>query len=380
MSLVPADADFMIWSIVFGLVAFGFWSEANTRVGRNLTGIIVAMMAAMLLSNLRIMPFESQVYDSIFESLLPIAIPLMLFRADLVVAFRKGGSTVVAFCIGAVGIVIGAFVAAAFIPLGEITAVAAGMYTATYTGGSANFAAMAIAADFNEGATLTSMLAADIIATNLQTMFLIAMPGLAIFRQVFKFTGTGASAGGEDSNIALAKPRGELDLFGAAFAIAVAMLLVYLGAALAQWLQRPPLGIIFTTVFALILSNLLKPVIRLMAHDFEIGLFAIFLFLVALAAGANVSTLVDIGMTFFLFAMLILLVHMVFIVVVGRLFGLDLRSIIIGSTACIGGVTTASAIASAKGWRDLIIPGILAGTIGSSFGTLLGAWVWKMLS
>ena len=53
---------------------------------------------------------------------------------------------------------------------------------------------------------------------------------------------------------------------------------------------------------------------------------------------------------------------------------------VIGSTACVGGVTSAAAIASAKGWRDLIVPGILAGTIGNAFGTRLGVWVWTILS
>jgi uncharacterized membrane protein len=58
---------------------------------------------------------------------------------------------------------------------------------------------------------------------------------------------------------------------------------------------------------------------------------------------------------------------------------LDIRSIVIGSTACVGGVTTASAIASAKGWRDLIIPGIMAGTLGNALGSFLGVWIWSLL-
>ena len=83
MSLVSPDSTFLVWSLVVAIVGFGFWAEKNTAVGRYLTGIIVAMSLAMLVANLRILPFESPVYTSIFDSLLPLAIPLMLFRADV---------------------------------------------------------------------------------------------------------------------------------------------------------------------------------------------------------------------------------------------------------------------------------------------------------
>ena len=78
--------------------------------------------------------------------------------------------------------------------------------------------------------------------------------------------------------------------------------------------------------------------------------------------------------------MILLVVHTIFLLIVTRIFGFDLRSVVIGSTACIGGVTTAAAISTAKGWRDLIVPGILAGTLGNALGTFLGVLVWSVLS
>ena len=380
MSLVSADAHFLVWSVVVGIVAFGFWSEAHTRLGSNLTGVIVAMTAALVLSNLRVIPFEAEVYDSIFSSILPVAIPLMLFRSDLVEAFRKGGATVVAFCIGSVGVMLGAIIAAFLMPLGDLTAIAAGMYTATYTGGSVNFAATAIATDFNDGPTLTSMIAVDIVATNIQTIVLVGLPGIAFVRRLSGYSKTTDDAVHVEEKTSHADQKQGLNLAGAAFAIAVSLLLVYAGYTTAEAIGNPPLGIIFTTIYALVVSNFMKPVVRVMAHDFDIGLFAIFLFLVALAAGADVSSLLNTGLPFFVFAMIILSVHTLFTLAVGRLFGLDLRSIIIGSTACVSGLTSASAIASAKGWRDLIIPGIFAGTIGTALGTFMGVAVWTVLS
>ena len=380
MSIVPADAVYLLWSVLVALVAFGFWSEKHSNIGRHLTGIVIAMVSAMILSNLRLIPFTSDVYYTVFERVLPVAIPLMLFRADLVEAFRKGGKTVVAFCIGAIGVVIGAFVASLLIRLGDISAVTAGLFTATYTGGSANFAAVAISADFNDSATLVSMVAADIIATNLQTIFLIALPGIAIARFVMRGDDGDIDASHDAGPEPAASADREFDLAGLSVSLAVALLLVYLGATTAEYLDRPSLAIVCTTVYALLVSNFCKPLVRIMSHDFELGLFAIFLFLVALAAGADVGHMLDSGLTFFVYALILLLVHTVVIAIGARVFGLGLRNMVIGSTACVGGVTSAAAIASAKGWRDLIVPGILAGTIGNAFGTLLGVWVWTVLS
>ncbi len=379
-SLVPENATFLIWGILIALVAFGFWSEQNTKVGRYVTGIIIAMAAAMLISNVRILPFSAPVYDTIFKYLLPVAIPLTLFRADLVDAIRKGGGTVVAFGIGCVGVMAGVFTATLLMSLGDITAIVGGLYTATYTGGSANLAATLIATDFTDSTAITALVAADVVATNIQTLFIVALPSILIIRRFFAFDDSDIQSTNDSPHNDKPFISGSVNLTGAALSLATAMTLVYLGQITADYLKMSTMAIVFTTVYALIISNFCKPLVRRMSFDFELGLFLLFLFLVALAAGADISVLVRTGVDYFIFAMIILVVHTLIIIVGAKLLRLDLRSAVIGSTACIGGMTTAAAIASAKGWRHLIVPGILAGTFGNSIGTLLGVWMWKLLS
>jgi uncharacterized membrane protein len=52
--------------------------------------------------------------------------------------------------------------------------------------------------------------------------------------------------------------------------------------------------------------------------------------------------------------------------------GLDRKRLLIASNANIGGPTTAAAMATAKGWSSLIVPGILVGIFGISISTFLG--------
>lgn len=385
MTLISPESSTLLWAVVIGLAGFGFWAEQNTRLGKLMTGVIISMMLTILLANLKIIPTAAPVYDTIFSRILPIAIPLLLFRANIRTALRDGGPTLWAFGIGSAGVVLGVFIAAALVPLGDLKAVTAGLITATYTGGSANLAAVAIAVDFNQGAELTSMIAADIIATNIQTMVLIALPGLAFINRIY-----GKAESNDASNKASGHPTGSkpfvlknLDMAGASMAVALAFLLVAIGDAIAGKMGIQSIGILVTSALALLIANFAKPVVELLSGDFEIGTFLIFLFLIAVASGADIWVLAETGPVFFVYVSIVLAIHTLFLLLVARIIRpwvvLDIRSLVIGSTACVGGVTTASAIASAKGWRDLIVPGIMAGTLGSAVGSFLGVWIWSFL-
>jgi uncharacterized membrane protein len=387
MTLIEPISSSLLWAIIMALAGFGFWVERNTRIGRMMTGVIVAMAAAMVLANLRVIPTEAPAYDTIFSTILPLSIPLLLFRADLRRAIREGGPTLWAFGIGSVGVVLGVFIATALVPLGELKAIAGGLYTATYTGGSLNFSAVAIATEFNRGGDLTSMLAADIIATNLQTMLLIALPGIALIRRLFgepekadQHRNPPTEIKQETTSFVVTK----FDLAGASLALAVAFALVAAGHVIAGMAGRESLGILITSALALIVGNFMRPLVARMSGDFEMGTFLIFLFLIAIACGADVWVLIESGPVFMIYTGIVLGFHTLFLLVMSYLIkpyvAMDIRSIVIGSTACVGGITTASAIASAKGWKDLIVPGIMAGTLGNAIGSFLGVWVWSYLS
>ena len=64
---------------------------------------------------------------------------------------------------------------------------------------------------------------------------------------------------------------------------------------------------------------------------------------------------------------------------IGLLFRLDLAEIAMASAVCIGGPSSAAALASAKGWRNLLIPGILAGSFGYAIGSFIGVTLVQWL-
>jgi len=74
---------------------------------------------------------------------------------------------------------------------------------------------------------------------------------------------------------------------------------------------------------------------------------------------------------------------MVVSLLAGKMLKYDLEEILIVSNANIGGPTTAAAMAIAKGWKDLIGPVLVVGTIGyiigNYIGTTLGLWFGTMM-
>ena len=104
-----------------------------------------------------------------------------------------------------------------------------------------------------------------------------------------------------------------------------------------------------------------------------------FIFLASVGASADIWQLIEIGPVLFVFALIIITVHTVVLFGVGKLFKLDLAELAIASVVCIGGPSSAAALASAKGWRDLLIPGVLAGSFGYAIGSFVGITVVEWL-
>lgn len=77
------------------------------------------------------------------------------------------------------------------------------------------------------------------------------------------------------------------------------------------------------------------------------------------------------------------MINMLISLIAGKLVKANLEDIVLASNANIGGPTTAAALAIAKGWKNLIGPILVVGTlgyiIGNYVGTLLGVWFSGML-
>lgn len=377
-SLVAADNDFAVWAALIGIAAFGFWCERHAW-GRRFSGVMLLITLAIVLSNLRIIPTQAAAYDAVWTYLVPVAIPLLLFQADLRRIFSEAGRTLVAFFIGGVSVVVGVLVATALIDLGPEETKLAGIFAGTYIGGALNFAAVAEVTEMADDSLLIAALAADNVMTNLHILLIIMLPGVAAVARWFpRRDASVAFAASEDSGRLHVIAR--LDVAGLLFSLALAFMLAAAGALMAAAMQSPQYAILITTLLALAIATFAKPLVARLSGYNEAGNVLLFMFLAAIGASADLWKLIETAPILFLFAFIIVSVHLLLLLPFGRLLGLGLAELCIASAVCIGGPAFSPAIAAAKGWRDLVIPGVLAGSFGYAVGSFIGVGVYEWLS
>lgn len=378
LPLIGPDQDFALWAILIALAGFGFWSERYAW-GRKYSGVMLLIGAAIVLANLRIIPTSAPAYDAVWDYLVPIAIPLLLFEADLKRIVRESGPTLIAFVIGSVGVVIGVAAGVALLSLGEFEAEFAGIFTGTYIGGGLNFAAVSEATGMQDGSMLSAALAADNVLTNLHFLLIIFLPGIAWLARHYPSqhidNAVALSTDAEDAPHQVAR----LDIAGLLFALALAFILAALGSTIAAFFGMPQFSILVTTTLTLLIATVLPGVVKRLSGHTEAGNVMMFIFLASVGATADVWELVAVGPVLFVFATIIISVHMLILFAAGRLLKMDLAELSVASAVCIGGPSSAAALASAKGWKDLLIPGVLAGSLGYAIGSFIGVGVTEWL-
>ena len=121
MPLIAADQTFALSAVIMLIVAFGLWAESRPW-GQKIGGPLVLLAISMALANLGVIPYAAPVYDQIAGLLVPMAIPLLIMRADFRTIFVESGPMFLTFLIAAAVTFIGALVGVWLIDMGPLEA------------------------------------------------------------------------------------------------------------------------------------------------------------------------------------------------------------------------------------------------------------------
>lgn len=373
-----------IFAAIMVLAGASFLLE-RTRLGRQLTGTVMVILAAIVAANLGIIPHSAPTYDFIFTFLVPMLIPLFLFQADLRRLWREASRTTLAFLVATIGTVAGIVVAATLLdlstlgsgaplPASDREAAIVGLFASTYIGGSVNYAALGEMTGLNQDRSFFSAAtAADNLFSAVYLSLIALLPGVTRLARFFP-----AHPTTPQPTTAPETAPPQVTARSLCLAIACAAALVAISDGLVAYFNAVSYRYVTLTILTLVLATLVPAMREWLAGAFELGVALSFAFFAAIAAGANLTAMVSVAPTLIVVVLILLSVHLATLLFIGAVTRLTLPELLTASNAAILGATTAPAMAAAKGWRDQVTPGVLVGVLGYALGTFIGSALYNL--
>ncbi|KAL0317821.1 UNVERIFIED_CONTAM: hypothetical protein Sangu_2196400 [Sesamum angustifolium] len=318
----------------------------KTKIGSMVSAALVSILVGLAASNLGIIPHDAPAYSVVFKYLLPVTIPLLLFRADLKQVIQTTGTLFLAF----------------------------------FARISVSHCAHAVLGQDNW--KIAAALMAKIPAEAAKPLMVRTIRKTKVKRLVllFYFAHTRKKLHGTklcsiyaaDSSGAVTN-ESKLSVLQMATALAVSFAICKAGTFLSNSLGILGGELPAVTAIVVFLATLLPSYFRHLAPAGDaFALVLMQVFFAVLGASGSLWSVINTAPGIFLFAFIQVTVHLAVILGLGKLFQIDQKLILLASNANIGGPTTAGGMATAKGWATLVVPGILVGIFGISIATFLG--------
>ncbi len=384
--MLSPDNSILIFTVLLAASLFGIYGERKGWFKR-ISGVLVTIIVMAIFATTGLIPSASDpgvdvpVYNFVFKYFVPLAIPLLLFKVQMGRIIRESGRLLLIFLIGSVGVVLGALVAWMLVDIGPETYKLAGVLIGTYTGGSVNFIAVASTLDFLQSPHFPSTIAVDNVFTNFFLMGLFVIPSIGWISNKF--------AKWEEPEDFVGRAKNSMAEI-ALESIVLCLFIAFGLFAFSSWLS-PVLGrmidtdidltVLLITILTIVLANVLPDKMNALSDvAFDLGMFFMYIFLAVIGAAADLGTMLTASSGVVVFAAIILTVHFLFTLVLGKLLGYSLEEILVASSANTAGPAVSAPMAAAFGMRSAVTPAILVAIMGYVIGTFLGVSTGLMLA
>ncbi|HUG42290.1 MAG TPA: DUF819 family protein [Longimicrobiales bacterium] len=374
---------YLLAAVLAAITALAFWLDSRYARARTLGATLLVIIFGAALSNAGVVPFTSPVYDVIGGPVTSLAIVWLLFAVDVRDLRAAGPRMAAAFGIAVTATALGAC-AAALLFADAFDGNAwrlAGVMTGTYAGGSINFVAVGRAVELPP-ALFTAATAADNVMTAVWFGATLMLP-LWLGRH-WRDPGPDApeaeagdgSVGGDayDDHPFLSTTR--LRVVDLALLLALGFAVIAASEGLAAVVRGTP-AILWLTTVALLAGH--TPWVRRLHGAMHLGSLGLHLFLAMIGILSRFSEILRVGPEVFWFTALVVLIHGAVTLGGCRLARLDLPTTAVASQAAVGGPSSALALAVARDWKGLVLPGVVVGLLGYAVGNYLGLAVAHLM-
>ena len=382
--------NFIVYLAIYCLVpAVVIWLCRKYSWLGKLGPIMVLYAIGMLIGNLPYHPAEMATLQDLLPNIaVPLAIPIMLFgcsfsRKELRLQVKLCAS---GFFAAGLAIVIGYLFFGRHVEQGaQIGGIMSGMYT----GGMVNAAALqAIFRIDSENYILMSSY--DIVISFLYLVFLLSA-GIPMFRRLY---GEGkkeiSQSDQEEIERQMEKAnenpyrklrtREGMRQLGKTLLLTIAIVGVSAGVALLL-----PEGL-FMVVFILLITTLgvvasFFPKVRALDVSYDVGMYLIYIFSIAIASMADFSNLqVEGGVNLLIFLTVAVFGSLVIHAIICRLLRIDADSMMVSSVSFINSPPFVPMTSAALRNKNALVTGLAAGIVGYALGNHFGVLMAKLLS
>ena len=336
--------------------------------------VIWCYLLGILIGNSGVLPASVvPVQETLSEVTVALSIPLMLFSADLGNWRTMGRTAGLSILLAGVSVtVVVAFGHLLFRGLVAGTPELAGLLVGVYTGGTPNLAAIRTALQVSSSTYIT-VHTADVIVGALYVLFIITAAKPVFSRVLRPFSETGLSPGPVPGSAGVASAFSREGLPDTARAFALAALLVGVSVGVAALLPsswNAAAVILLLTTFAILASFV--PPVRALETSFSLGEYIVLVFCAVIGSLADAGQILSASPGILLFVSYTVLLSLLLHLVLARLFGIDVDTMIVTSTAAICSPPFVGMVAVSIGNRAIIAAGITAGIVGYAVGNYLG--------
>ncbi len=348
--------------------------------------VVLIYLGLMALCTLRLWDLEStsQVYGAIKNPILYAMLFIMLLRCDLRKIIKLGPKMLIGFFSATLSISLGFIVSYAILHnlLGEGSWKALGALCGSWMGGSGNMLAIQASLDVSES-LMAYTLVVDTICATIYVIFLLWVIGFSKkFNSWIKAdTAIIDSVGRTLKNEAKLSNKqmtwqGIILLLGSAFLVsAIAQHFGEIINSVAPIFDKSTWTVLIVTVIGIILAMTRFGAIK---GTEELSNVLLYIVIALIASRADLGSVGN-APVWLLGGFIILFVHVIIMVVLAKIFKIDIFTCAVASLANIGGTATAPILAGT--YNSALVPvGVIMALLGYIIGTLGGLGVAQIMS
>ncbi len=345
------------------------WALKDRKIGKVLSPVVMAYAVGIASVTFGLLPLNPLISKYFSELSIMLAIPLLLFSADILGWFRHARSTVLSFVFAIISAALSCIIAA-YLFRDKIDLIwdYAAMLTGVYTGGTANMQAVGIAIGAPED-SFALINSVEIVCGGIYLLFLTSFAPLLFGKVLPAYESDGNTSEIDDDPVEIKK---DWKSMVQATMLAIVILGVTLGLATALYggLTNTTFIILSLTTLSVIASFSTK--IRAFRGAFEVGDYLLLMFCVAVGMRSDFGNIVEQGGVLLAFTAISWLLSIGFHLILSLIFRIDRDTTLITSTAALYGPAFIGQIASVLKNRDVVFAGIATGLVGYAIGNYLG--------